>query len=92
MLLSGPFRKHRLLQNRIADAVTDCERRPGAGASDRRSRLLHPPRSIALRGKVNDLDLASIRNVDKHLGPAFVDLEALRMRIETEIGGFGPDR
>jgi hypothetical protein len=43
---------------------------------------------ITLRGKVDNLDLASIRHVDKHLASSFVDWKLSGESINTSsIGG-----
>ena len=54
-----------------------------------RSGTLRRQRSGRPGRKVDDLDLARIRHIDKNLGPGFVDLKTLRMALETEIGGLG---
>jgi hypothetical protein len=65
-----------------------------AGPSDRHREIRYRPlrrqRSCRPRGKVDHLDVAGIRHIDKDLGPGFVDLETLGMALETNIGGFGP--
>ena len=47
-------------------------------------------RAVRLRGKVDDLDVAGIRHIDKNLGSSLVDLEALRMAFEADVSGLGP--